>query len=225
MQSASPVPDKTVPVQASLLHQVTLDGASQPWEAPLHAGVDEVGIGPLAGPVVAAAVILDPAKPIEALADSKKLTPKKRQLLDIEIRQSSLCWALGWAWVNEIDELNILRASHVAMQRACEQLSTTPVHIWVDGNKVPNFDVPARAVVQGDKHVPQISAASIIAKVARDNYMSALAEQFPGYGFAQHKGYPTKAHMAALHTLGATDYHRRSFAPVREALAQGARFA
>jgi len=204
---------------------MSLDDASQPWQAPLHAGVDEVGIGPLAGPVVAAAVILDPAKPIEALADSKKLTAKKRQLLDVQIRQNSLCWALGWAWVNEIDELNILRASHVAMQRACEQLSIKPVHIWVDGNKMPHFDVPAQAVVQGDKHVPQISAASIIAKVARDNYMSTLAEQYPGYGFAQHKGYPTKAHMAALNTLGATEYHRRSFAPVREALAQEVRFA
>lgn len=222
MQSASPVPDKTVPVQASLLHHVSPGGVAQPWDAPLHAGIDEVGIGPLAGPVVAAAVILDPAKPIDALADSKKLTAKKRQLLDSEIRQHSLCWALGWAWVNEIDELNILRASHLAMQRACEQLSAAPVHIWVDGNKLPHFDAPAKAVVQGDRHVPQISAASIIAKVARDNYMCALGEQYPGYGFAQHKGYPTKAHMAALRTLGATEYHRRSFAPVREALAEEA---
>ncbi len=225
MQSASSVPAQTVPVQASLLHQASPDGAHKPWDEPLHAGVDEVGIGPLAGPVVAAAVILDPAKPIEALADSKKLTPKKREILDLEIRQNSLCWALGWAWVDEIDELNILRASHVAMQRACEQLRAVPVHIWVDGNKVPEFGVPAVAVVQGDKHVPQISAASIIAKVARDKYMSALACQYPGYGFAQHKGYPTKAHLAALLALGATQYHRRSFAPVRNVLAEESRTA
>ncbi|XOV82056.1 MAG: ribonuclease HII [bacterium] len=199
----------------------SLEGADPPWEQPLHAGVDEVGIGPLAGPVVAAAVILNPAHRIDALADSKKLTSRKRELLDIEIRQHALCWALGWAWVAEIDELNILRASHLAMQRACRQLHCLPVHIWVDGNKVPPLDVPAVAVVQGDKLVPQISAASIIAKVARDRYMTALGAQLPDYGFAQHKGYPTKAHIAALRNLGPSEYHRHSFAPVRKALAQG----
>ncbi len=185
----------------------------------MHAGVDEVGIGPLAGPVVAAAVVLDPEHPIAALDDSKKLSPAKRMLLDEVIRQQSLCWAIGWAWVAEIDTLNILRASHLAMQRACAQLQPQPLHVWVDGNKTPDFGVPSIAVVQGDKRVPQISAASIIAKVARDQYMITLDQQHPGYGFAQHKGYPTKMHLAALRHLGATDDHRRSFAPVREVLA------
>lgn len=209
MQSAT-----SVPYQDTFLEQ-----SPPPWCGFLHAGVDEVGIGPLAGPVVAAAVILDPEQPIAALDDSKKLSPAKRALLDELIRQQSLCWAIGWAWVAEIDALNILRASHLAMQRACAQLLPQPLHIWVDGNKTPELGAPSTAVVQGDKRVPQISAASIIAKVARDQYMTTLDEQHPGYGFAQHKGYPTKMHMAALRQLGATDDHRRSFAPVRKVLA------
>ena len=173
-----------------------------------------MGIGPLAGPVVAAAVILDPNHAIAELTDSKMLTAAKREALAEVIRQQALAWGIGWASEQEIDELNVLRASHTAMQRAVAELSTQPAMVWVDGNKTPLLPMRCVAVVQGDKLVPQISAASILAKVARDRYMIDLDETCPGYGFAKHKGYPTKAHLSALADLGVTPHHRRSFAPV-----------
>lgn len=184
----------------------------------LLAGVDEVGRGPLAGPVVAAAVILDSARPIVGLADSKALTEKRRQTLDIEIREKALAWALGRAEVEEIDALNILQASLLAMQRAVAALPVVPHRALVDGNRCPLLACPAEAVIKGDQTVPAISAASIIAKVARDAEMVALDAIYPGYGFAVHKGYPTKAHLEALDRLGVLHIHRRSFAPVRKLL-------
>lgn len=184
----------------------------------LLAGVDEVGRGPLAGPVVAAAVILDPARPIAGLADSKALSERRRQALDIEIREKALAWALGRAEVEEIDALNILQASLLAMQRAVAALSVAPHRALVDGNRCPLLVCPAEAVIKGDQTVPAISAASIIAKVARDAEMVALDAVYPGYGFAVHKGYPTKAHLEALDRLGVLPVHRRSFAPVRNLL-------
>jgi len=192
------------------------------WTSGLRAGIDEVGIGPLAGPVVAAAVLLDAECPISELADSKAVTPIRREALAAAIREQALSWGLGWASVEEIDALNVLRASHLAMQRACRQLAITPEMVIVDGNKTPRFPVPSIAVIKGDQLVPQISAASILAKVARDKAMVQLDDYFPGYGFAKHKGYPTKQHLAALAQLGATPVHRRTFAPVRDALAQEA---
>lgn len=178
------------------------------------AGVDEVGIGPLAGPVTAAAVILDRACPIDGLNDSKKLTAKRRSALAEEIRRCADSWAIGWASVEEIDELNILRASHLAMQRALAQLQTAAELVYIDGNKTIALKVPCIAVIKGDQRVPQISAASILAKQARDALMLRLHEAHPQYGFAQHKGYPTRAHLSALETHGASPMHRRSFAPV-----------
>ncbi len=183
------------------------------------AGVDEVGRGPLAGPVVAAAVILDPERPIEGLVDSKKISEKKRERLALEIREKALAWALGRAEVEEIDEINILQASLLAMQRAVEQLQPAPDRALVDGNRCPMLSCPAEAVIKGDETVEAISAASIIAKVARDQEMLALDADYPGYGLARHKGYPTKAHIAALQTLGVTQIHRRSFGPVKKLLA------
>ena len=183
------------------------------------AGVDEVGRGPLAGDVVAAAVILDPAQPIEGLADSKKLTERRRELLYDDILLKSLAWSVGRASVEEIDRLNILHASLLAMRRAVEGLTTQPEFVLVDGNRCPSWHYPSRAVVKGDSRVPAISAASIIAKVVRDREMAALDQRYPGYGLAGHKGYPTKAHMQALRELGVSDIHRRSFKPVRDALA------
>ncbi len=191
---------------------------SHPLETGLQAGVDEVGIGPLAGPVVAGAVLLDPNRPIADLGDSKTLTPKRRKELAGEIRAKALAWSLGWAEVDEIDHINILRASHLAMQRAVDSLSQKPTMVLVDGNKTPVLPFPSVAVIQGDRRVPQIGAASIIAKVARDNFMCDLDRQYPGYGFSQHMGYPTKKHFTALRQLGATPAHRRSFAPVRDVL-------
>ncbi len=188
-----------------------------PWCYRVQAGVDEVGIGPLAGPVVAAAVVLDVNCPIQGLTDSKKITMAKRQALAAEIRAAALCWGVGWADEHEVDRLNILRASHVAMQRAVAQLDVRPAVVFVDGNKVPRLSQPCVAVVKGDLRMPPISAASILAKVARDEHMMELDTQYPGYGFAQHMGYPTRQHFQALRTLGVTPVHRRSFAPVREA--------
>jgi len=182
------------------------------------AGVDEVGRGPLAGPVVAAAVILDPQRPIAGLADSKKLTERRREALDIEIRERALCWALGRAEPEEIDRINILQASLLAMQRAVAALTTPPELALVDGNRAPRFACPARAIVGGDASEPAISAASIIAKVARDREMVELDLRYPGYGLAKHKGYPTRQHMEALQTLGVTEIHRRSFGPVQRLL-------
>lgn len=184
----------------------------------LIAGVDEVGRGPLVGAVVTAAVILDPNKPIEGLNDSKKLTEKKRQTLAVEIKQKALAYSYGRAEPGEIDELNILHATMLAMQRAVKALPQQPYAIAVDGHRCPEFAVPAEAVVKGDGRVPAISAASILAKVARDAEMLALHQRYPEYGFDRHKGYPTKAHLAALATHGAIMEHRRSFAPVARAL-------
>lgn len=185
----------------------------------LVAGVDEVGRGPLVGAVVTAAVILDPARPIRGLADSKALTEKKRLALAAEIREKALCFALGRAEPQEIDELNILQASLLAMQRAVAALALLPQHVLVDGNRAPEFACAATAVVQGDARVAVISAASILAKVQRDAEMDALHERFPQYGFCRHKGYPTREHFAALKAHGPLPEHRRSFAPVRELIA------
>ena len=184
----------------------------------LTAGVDEVGRGPLAGPVVAAAVILDPARPIAGLKDSKQLSERKREALAAQIRSDALAWALGRAEVEEIDAINILQASLLAMQRAVAALSLAPELVLVDGNHCPRLACPAQAIVKGDSLVPAISAASILAKVSRDREMLDLDARYPGYGLAQHKGYPSKAHLAALQTLGASPVHRRSYAPVRRLL-------
>lgn len=181
----------------------------------LIAGVDEVGRGPLAGAVVAAAVILDPNNPIAGLTDSKKLTEKQREKLAIEIREKSLSWALGRAEVEEIDEINILWASMLAMKRAVESLAVQPSFVKIDGNRCPEMDYSMEAVVKGDLTVQEISAASIIAKVARDHEMQDMDLRYPGYGFAQHKGYPTKQHQESLIELGVSPIHRLSFKPVQ----------
>ncbi len=187
-------------------------------EKHLIAGVDEVGRGPLAGPVIAAAVILNEACPIVGLADSKTLTQKRREALAIQIRQEALAFALGRAEVEEIDKINILQASLLAMKRAVEQLPIAPHHVLVDGKYCPQIDYTMEAIIQGDKTVPVISAASIIAKVARDQEMCEMDRLYPDYGFAAHKGYPTRAHRQALQQHGVTPIHRRSFAPVRDVL-------
>jgi ribonuclease HII len=184
----------------------------------LIAGVDEAGRGPLAGPVVAAAVILDPARPIAGLADSKALSPERRAELAAAIRGRALAWAVAAASVEEIDALNILNASLLAMQRAVTALRPAPRRALVDGNRAPRLDCEIRTIVRGDASEPAISAASILAKVERDGLMTALETHYPGYGFAQHKGYPTAAHLAALDVLGVSPVHRRSFAPVRNRL-------
>ena len=181
----------------------------------LICGVDEVGRGPLAGPVVAAAVILDPARPIDGLADSKKLSERRREILFDEICGRALAWSLGRAEVAEIDAVNILQASLLAMARAVAGLAVAPQHALVDGNRLPVLPCSARAIVGGDAIEPCISAASIIAKVARDREMVALDARYPGYGLARHKGYPTRVHLEALRELGVSVIHRRSFAPVR----------
>ena len=183
------------------------------------AGVDEVGRGPLAGSVVAAAVILDPQLPIEGLRDSKKLTASRRETLAQLIRSRALGWAIGSASVAEIDELNILQASLLAMHRAVLALQFQPEYILVDGNRLPRWQYASEAVVRGDDRVPAIAAASILAKVYRDNALIALDSVYPGYGFASNKGYPTAAHLQALGALGVTPIHRRSFAPIKKILA------
>lgn len=187
-------------------------------KAKLIAGVDEVGRGPLVGAVVTAAVILDPQKPIMGLTDSKKLSEKKRLVLAEEIKEKARCWSLGRAEPEEIDSLNILHATMLAMQRAVEGLSITPDFVLVDGNRLPNLSMPAQAVVKGDALVQEISAASILAKVTRDLEMAELDKQFPEYGFAKHKGYPTALHFEKLSQYGATPFHRKSFAPVARCL-------
>ncbi|EBB6667691.1 ribonuclease HII [Salmonella enterica] len=184
----------------------------------LVAGVDEVGRGPLVGAVVTAAVILDPTRPIVGLNDSKKLSEKRRLALFDEIKDKALSWSLGRAEPHEIDELNILHATMLAMQRAVAGLHITPEYVLIDGNRCPALPVPSMAVVKGDSRVAEISAASILAKVTRDAEMAALDTVFPQYGFAQHKGYPTAFHLAALTEHGAIEHHRRSFAPVKRAL-------
>lgn len=189
------------------------------WDAPgLVAGVDEAGRGPLAGPVVAAAVILDPRNPIAGLADSKKLSARQRERLFDLICARALCCAVGAASVQEIDQLNILQATMLAMRRAVEGLRLTPARVLVDGNRIPVLRVRAEAVIGGDALVAEISAASIVAKVHRDRWCAQLDARYPQYGFAEHKGYGTVRHLAALRTLGACPEHRRSFAPVAQVL-------
>ena len=183
------------------------------------AGVDEVGRGPLVGAVVAAAVILDPARPIAGLTDSKALTARRREALDAEIRRDALAFAVAEASPAEVDEYNIYHATHLAMRRAIDALSPAAEFLLVDGNRLPGHHVPGQAVVKGDARHPAIAAASILAKVARDAQMLALDARHPDYGFARHKGYPTREHLAALARLGPLPEHRRSFGPVRRQLA------
>ncbi|MCW5652800.1 ribonuclease HII [Hydrogenophaga sp.] len=197
--------------------------ASLPWDTPgLLAGVDEAGRGPLAGPVVAAAVILDERHPIKGLADSKQLTALRRERLFDEIRAKALCCSVAQASVEEIDQLNILQATMLAMRRAVQGLRLKPGKVLVDGNRLPPLDVLAEAVVSGDALVPAISAASILAKVTRDRLLCELHQQHPEYGFDRHKGYGTAQHLRALQAHGALAVHRRSFAPVARALASTA---
>ncbi len=185
------------------------------WTRPgLFAGVDEVGRGPLAGPVVAAAVILDDLQPIKGLRDSKALGPVTRTRLATEIRAKALCVCIAQASVEEIDRLNILQATMLAMRRAVEGLRLVPAYVLIDGNRLPNLRMPAEAIVKGDAKVAAIAAASIVAKVHRDELLTQLHDLHPVYGFAGHKGYPTPEHLAALREHGACDVHRRSFAPV-----------
>ena len=180
------------------------------------AGVDEAGRGPLAGPVVAAAVILDPARPIAGLRDSKALSPQRRAVLAQAIRERSVAWAVGIAEADEIDAVNILQATLRAMRRAVAALGVVPTEALVDGNVLPRLDCPTRAIVKGDRDVVAISAASIIAKTTRDAMLDVLDAHYPGYGFARHKGYPTPAHLDALARLGPCPAHRRSFGPVAQ---------
>lgn len=185
----------------------------------LIAGADEAGRGPLVGSVVAAAVILDPNNPIAGLNDSKKLTEKKREKLFLEIQEKALAWAIAEATHQEIDEMNILQASLLAMRRAVEALKIAPEHVLVDGNKVPQgLSMSCDAIVGGDALHAEISAASILAKVTRDHQMVEMDAKYPQYGFAKHKGYPTKAHFEAIAIHGVIDQHRRSYAPVKKAL-------
>lgn len=182
------------------------------------AGVDEAGRGPLAGPVVAGAVILDPHNPIDGLQDSKRLTAARREVLYVEIQEKALAWAVASADVGEIDRINILQATMLAMQRAVGALQPAAQHALIDGNRCPVLACPAQAIVKGDSRVAAISAASIMAKVTRDREMLSLDLQYPGYGLARHKGYPSKAHIEALENLGVTPIHRLSYAPVRRVM-------
>ncbi|MBT9540353.1 ribonuclease HII [Thiobacillus sp.] len=187
-------------------------------------GVDEAGRGPLAGPVMAAAVMLDPERPIPGLRDSKKLSASKREQLAGAIRLHAAAWCVAEASVAEIDQLNILQATMLAMQRAVAGLARAPDDVWVDGNRCPNWSWRSQAVVKGDDKVAAIAAASILAKTARDQFMQQLHAEFPAYGFAQHMGYGTAVHLAALKTHGACPHHRRSFGPVKLALDQALLF-
>lgn len=186
--------------------------------ADLIAGVDEAGRGPLAGPVVAAAVILDPMRPIDGLRDSKKLTEASRERLAAEIKERALDWSVAHATVEEIDELNILHATMLAMKRAISGLTVRPSLVLVDGNRVPRIDLPVNAIIQGDDKIAAISAASIIAKTTRDHWLEELDERYPEYGFAKHKGYGTKEHLEALAKYGPLPVHRKSFGPVKQAI-------
>ena len=185
--------------------------------SPLLAGVDEAGRGPLAGPVCAAAVILDPQRPIPGIDDSKKLSGARREALETEIQERALAWSIAWASAAEIDRLNILQASLLAMRRAVAALDPRPGRVLVDGNQTTDFGCPVQAVVGGDGLIPAIGAASILAKVCRDRLMVQLDQDYPGYGFAGHKGYPTASHREALRRLGPCPEHRMTFAPVRVA--------
>ncbi|NOR79759.1 MAG: ribonuclease HII [Methyloprofundus sp.] len=187
-------------------------------QADIIAGVDEVGRGCIVGPVIAAAVILDPAQPISGLTDSKKITAKKRELLAKTIKQQAIAWSIARAEPSEIDNINILQASLLAMKRAVQSLTVQPTWVKVDGNQYPDISCPGETIIQGDLLVAEISAASILAKVYRDNEMSVLDKLYPGYNFAKHKGYPTKLHKEKLFALGVTEQHRRSFAPVKQLL-------
>lgn len=208
-------PSAEVPTPAKKRSPKPIGQVPLSWDGPgLLAGVDEAGRGPLAGPVVAAAVILDDRRPIRGLADSKKLSAARREALYDEIRAKALCCSVAQATVAEIDSLNILEATMLAMKRAVEGLRLLPGKVWVDGNRLPSLAVLAEAIVKGDDKVPAISAASILAKVTRDRLMTDLDAVHPGYGFAKHKGYGTAVHLAALNRLGPTEHHRRSFAPV-----------
>lgn len=194
------------------------------WGPPGLCGVDEAGRGPLAGPVVAAAVMLDPARPIDGLRDSKKLSAAARERLADAIRERAAAWCVAEASVAEIDQLNILQATMLAMQRAVAGLGRAPDDVWVDGNRCPKWAWRSQAVVKGDDKVAAIAAASILAKTARDAFMCRLHEEFPVYGFAQHMGYGTAAHLAALKAHGACPQHRRSFSPVKLVLDQATLF-
>ena len=197
-----------------LVSEDRIDSRNGRWIA----GTDEVGRGPLAGDVVAAAVILDPAIPIPGLNDSKKLSDKQRQELVMLIKEHALALSIGRSSVEEIDSLNILQASLLAMQRAVEALPRRPQLVYVDGNHLPDWRVKAKAIVRGDAKIPTIAAASVLAKVTRDREMEALDSLYPGYGLAKHKGYPTKQHLEALAKLGPSPIHRKSFAPVSAVL-------
>lgn len=191
------------------------------YTGPCLAGVDEVGRGPLAGDVVAAAVMLDDQRPIPGLRDSKKLSAARREELALLIKERALAWSIARATVAEIDEINILQASLLAMHRAVQGLAPQPGYVLVDGNRLPRWHYASEPVVKGDDRVPEIAAASILAKVQRDSELVELEERYPGYGFAAHKGYPTAVHIQALQVLGVTPVHRRSFAPVKKLLARG----
>jgi ribonuclease HII len=207
-----------MPSKKSFKPEICQQGAFA-WDMPgLIAGVDEAGRGPLAGPVVAAAVILDDLNPIAGLNDSKKLTALRREKLFDEIRAKALCCSIAQASVEEIDEINILQATMLAMRRAVEGLRLKPAKVLVDGNRLPVLDVLAEAIVRGDATVPAISAASILAKVTRDRWCATLDQQYPQYGFAGHKGYGTAEHLAALQAHGACPEHRKTFAPVTQVL-------
>lgn len=203
----------------AVLHQAAASQAALNWDIPgLIAGVDEAGRGPLAGPVVAAAVILDDLNPIQGLADSKILTALRREQLFHEIRAKALCCSIAEASVEEIEQLNILQATLLAMRRAVEGLRLKPQMVLVDGNRLPVLDIRAEAIVKGDATVPSISAASILAKVHRDRWCTEYDLQFPQYGFARHKGYGTAEHLIALKMHGACPQHRKTFRPVTEVL-------
>ena len=189
-------------------------------DRPLVCGVDEAGRGPLAGPVFAACVILDPSRPVRGLADSKRLAPERREQLALRIRERALAFAVASASVEEIDQMNILQATLAAMRRAVEALGVAPAEVVIDGNRCPELEFPARAIVDGDAKVRVISAASILAKTARDAFMREVHATCPQYGFDRHKGYATPEHLAALRLHGVSQYHRRTFAPVRELLSQ-----
>jgi len=210
--------------EQAALTKTAMQQAALLWDIPgLVAGVDEAGRGPLAGPVVAAAVILDDLHPIKGLADSKKLTALRREALFDEIRAKALCCSIASASVEEIDQLNILQATLLAMRRAVEGLRLKPIRVLVDGNRLPVLRIQAEAIVKGDSLVPAISAASILAKVHRDRLCADMDQQYPHYGFARHKGYGTAVHLAALQEHGACAQHRKSFRPVTDVLNKAGR--
>ena len=208
--------------EQAALNKIAMQQAALRWDIPgLVAGVDEAGRGPLAGPVVAAAVILDAQNPINGLTDSKKLTPLRRDAFFNEIRAKALCCSIATASVEEIDQLNILQATLLAMRRAVEGLRLTPFRVLVDGNRLPVLRIQAEAIVKGDALVPAISAASILAKVHRDRLCADMDQRYPHYGFGKHKGYGTAEHLAALQEHGACEQHRKTFRPVTNVLNRG----